>query len=95
MPYARLVFRLHAIRRVFERAISDDAVKQVLNTGDVIEEYPDDRPYASYLMLDFIEGRPIHVVAADNDDDRETIVITVYEPDADKWEDDYRRRRHS
>lgn len=37
--------------------------------------------------------RPVHVVAADNDEREITIVITVYVPDDDKWEDDYRWKK--
>lgn len=46
-----LVFRVHAIRRMFGHRISEDDVHQVLLTGEVIEEYPDDTPYPSRLVL--------------------------------------------
>jgi hypothetical protein len=59
----------------------------------VIREYADDRPYPSWLMLGYIGTRPLHVVAADNDDDQETIVITVYEPDPQLWEADFKRKK--
>jgi hypothetical protein len=36
----RIVFRVHAIRRMLERQISVDDVRQALETGDSIEEYP-------------------------------------------------------
>ena len=29
---------------------------------------------------------PLHVVAADNPEEEDTIVITVYEPEPDQWE---------
>lgn len=37
--------------------------------------------------------RPVHAVAADIDDFRTTVVITVYIPDEEKWEDDYRWKK--
>jgi hypothetical protein len=43
----------------------------------------------------FLGRRPIHVVVADNLDDRENIVITVYEPDPEEWEPDFKRRKTS
>jgi Domain of unknown function (DUF4258) len=89
----RLVFRVHAIRRIFQRQISTDDVRHVLETGDIVEEYPDDLPYPSRLVLGWRGARPLHVVAADNLEDRETIVITVYEPDPIQWEPGFRRRR--
>lgn len=36
------------------------------------------------------ETRAVHVVAARNEEDDETIVFTVYEPDPKKWESDSR-----
>ncbi len=44
-------------------------------------------------MLGWNNGRPLHVVAADNPAARETIVITVYEPDPAKWHPDWKTRR--
>jgi hypothetical protein len=39
--------------------------------------------------------RPIHVVIADNAQEKENIVVTVYEPDRDEWEPDLKRRKDS
>ena len=88
-----LVFRPHAIQRMFERGISTSQVRLALEEGQVIEDYPDDMPYPSRLVLGWHESRPIHVVAARNDEENETIVITVYEPDPDKWEPDFKGRK--
>lgn len=93
MVYDRLVFRVHAIQRMFERRITPEDVRHVLMTGEVIEDYPDDTPYASRLVLGWRGSQPIHVVAADNHVDRETIVITTYEPDPDRWNQDFKRRK--
>ena len=89
----RLVFRVHAIRRMFERQITPRDVRGVLETGELIEEYPNDTPYPSRLVLGWRGPRPLHVVAADVTDAWETIVITVYEPDPSRWEPGFRVRR--
>ncbi len=65
----------------------------MIENGEVIEEYPDDTPYPSRLVLGRRHGRPLHVVAADDPDERETIVITVYEPNPTEWEADFKRRK--
>ena len=93
MAYDRLVFRVHAVQRMAQRQITLDDVRTVLQKGEQIEEYPTAVPYPSGLFLGFSASRPIHVVAADNDDQQETIVITVYEPDPSRWEPDFRTRR--
>ena len=58
MGEGALVFRVHAIRRMFERKISVADIRQVLGAGEVIEAYPDDKPYPSRLLLGWIGGAP-------------------------------------
>ncbi len=94
MSTGPLVFRVHAIKRMFQRRISKDDVRHVVETGETIEAYPHDTPYPSRLVLGWRQACPLHVVAADNVDTGETIVITTYEPDPDEWERDWKRRRH-
>jgi hypothetical protein len=89
----QLVFRVHAIQRMFKRRISKNDVRHVLATGEVVEDYPSDTPYPSRLILGWCETRPIHIVIADNAAEDETIVITVYEPDPNLWEPGFKRRR--
>lgn len=89
----RLVFRVHAIQRMFERAIAKEDIRQALKTGKTIETYPKDQPYPSRLVLGWVGTRPIHVVVADNPVQQEAIVITVYEPDPAKWETGFEKRR--
>ena len=95
MVYERLVFRVHAIQRMFQRQISDQDLFQALKSGEVIEDYPEDTPYPSKLILGWSGSRPIHIVAADNHKESETIIITAYEPDLDQWEPDFKRRKIS
>jgi len=89
----RLVFRIHAIQRMFERGFTEDDVRSVLQTGEKIEYYPNDSPYPTRLMLGWRGIRPVHIVVADNPEENEAIIITVYEPDKALWEPDFRRRK--
>jgi hypothetical protein len=93
MKANRLIFRVHAIRRMFQRHISAQEVRHALETGETIETYPEDSPYPSRLVLGWCGSRPLHVVVADDTEGQETIVITVYEPDEGKWEEGFSRRR--
>ena len=89
----KISYRVHAIRRMFERSISPDDVRQVLANGEAIADYPNDQPSPSRLVLGTVGNRAVHVVVAYNEREDETIVITVYEPDPTLWEPDFRRRR--
>lgn len=88
----QVIFRVHAIQRMFQRGITIEDVRLILKHGEVIKDYNDDTPYPSKLILHWIDGRPIHVVAAYNMEHNEVIVITAYEPDPEIWSSDFRRR---
>ena len=93
MDFDYLEFRLHAIKRMFERGISASDARQVVKQGTVIEEYPTDTPYPSLLILGFVRGRALHVMVAVDQKARRAIIVTVYEPDPLKWEPGFRRRK--
>ncbi len=78
---------------MLERRITLADVRSVLDDGEVIERYTDDAPFASRLMLGWSGGRPLHVVAAD--DNGSTYVITAYEPDVTEWTPDFKTRRRA
>ena len=77
---------------MFERNISDDEVVTVLESGETINEYPDDTPYPSKLMKGTVSDRVLHVLIAENIPENEIVVITVYEPDPNLWDSEFRRK---
>ncbi len=90
---AGLLFRLHAIQRMVERGITVKKVRQVWQTGEVIEDYSASMPEPGRLILGFQGDRPIHVVVSEGRPADESTVITVYVPDPDKWESGFKVRR--
>ncbi len=91
--YRQLTYRNHALRQIIQRRIVDSDIRELLRLGTIIEEYPDDVPYPSFLISGVVNNRPLHVVMAYNNVDREAIVITAYEPDPESWSENYSRRR--
>ena len=85
------IYREHAIQRMFERDIFEADIEETIKNGAIIEEYLDDKPYPSFLALK-LKDKPLHVVFAKNHEDNETIIITAYYPDKEKWGNDYKRR---
>jgi Domain of unknown function (DUF4258) len=88
------LFSDHAITQMFKRNISVDNVKYVIESGEVIVSYFYDKPYPSYLMLGYINSRPIHVVVGKNDNLERCIVVTTYEPDKNIWEAGFKLKRN-
>ncbi len=61
--------------------------------GEIIENYPSDKPYPSCLIFGkTFHGAPVHSVWAYNEKNRWAVVITVYCPDPELWIDWKRRR---
>ncbi len=70
----------------------DEVYFSVLN-GEIIEDYPGDRPYPSCLIYgQTFGGDPVHSVWAFNEESQWAVLITVYRPDPSQWID-WRKRR--
>ncbi len=91
-PLRHLVVRVHALERMFERNVSPGDVHHVIQTGQVVEDYPTDTPFPSQLILGWAGARPLHVVVADDAPGGQTVLVTVYEPDSAQWDSEFRRR---
>ena len=83
----------HAFERMMEREISREIIKKVLLSGEIIEDYPDDKPYPSALFLGWLKEEPFHVIAAIDSLNDCCFVITAYRPDLEHFESDYKTRR--
>lgn len=89
----KLLFRVHAVQRMFERNVSVKEVSRALQLGEIIEDYSAEMPEPGRLILGFQGRRPFHVVTSENPDTDETTIITVYIPDPKNWSKDFRSRR--
>ncbi len=75
-----------------ERDIQRDDVKNCIQNGEIIEDYPDDFPNPSCLVFGMtLANRILHVVAGS--DGTYLYIITAYYPSADKFELDMKTRR--
>jgi len=89
----KVLFLPHALRQMLrpERMIRTVEVVNVIQKGEIIEEYLNDPRGHSCLLLGFGErNRPIHVVCAPRKD--YLAIITAYLPDAHEWSSDFRKR---
>ena len=83
---------LHVLRRLVQREISEQEIRQAGVAATVIEEYPDDKYSPSCLLLGFTdEGKPLHIQVS-LADTALVRVITVYDPDPSDWIDLTTRR---
>lgn len=88
----RVLWHHHALERLLERGISRAEVMRTIPHGDAIERYPERRPFPSYLIL-HVDPLPLHVVAASDSASVTCHIVTVYRPDLQRFEPDFRTRR--
>jgi hypothetical protein len=89
----KIFYSNHAVKQMFQRKITTHEVEYVLKNGETIQAYPKDKPYPSKLLLAFYEQRPLHVVCSYNKEEKITIIITVYEPTNEIWENNFKTRK--
>ena len=74
-----------------ERDIIINDIDRVIETGEIIEEYHDDYPHPSCLIMGESLGRVMHcVVGMDNE---RLYLITAYEPSQNVFEGDLKTRK--
>ena len=78
---------------MFERGITVMSVRRVVESGEAIEDYSSEMPEPSRLILGFQGRRPLHLVTAENPVSHELTVITVYIPNSDTWNKDFKSRK--
>ncbi len=82
----------HSSERFRQRGIKIKDIRNAVNNGEIIEQYPDDFPYPSCLILGkSIAGNYIHIVMSD--EGNSSRIITAYYPDKNKWDSEFRIRK--
>jgi hypothetical protein len=82
----------HMLLRFQQRSITYEEIKQVIMNGEIIEEYPDDYPYPSCLILGHtVNNRVLHTVVGMSE--TKLWLITVYQPDPKQWDEEFKVRK--
>ena len=93
MDCAEVQISVHAFKRFDDRGFIASDIRTALRTGKIIEEYPDDKPWPSCLVLGIIGERYVHIVVARDEESKVCRVVTAYEPEEAKWGPDEVSRR--
>ena len=84
----------HADEEIYNDNLSFEEVFISIVNGEIIENYPDDKPYPSCLIFgENFKNEPIHSVWAYNKETKASVLITAYRPDSDKWVKWKRRKK--
>ncbi len=71
----------------------DQITRSCLSIPRIIEAYPEDKPYSSYLIYGQDEVDVLHVVVAYDENCGTVFIITVYRPELKYFESDLKTRR--
>jgi hypothetical protein len=78
----------HADEETVDDCLTYEEIYFSVIHGEVIEDYPNDKPYPSCLILGRnFSGIPIHSVWAYNPENLWAVLITVYRPAPERWID--------
>jgi hypothetical protein len=84
----------HAYTEAQADRLSFDEIYFSVLYGEIIEDYPGDKPYPSCLIYgQTFSGDPVHSVWAYNWQNQWAVLITVYRPDPKRWINWRQRRR--
>lgn len=76
----------HADEEAEDDHLAFDEIYFSVLHGEIIEDYPTDKPYPSCLVYgQTFSGDPVHSVWAYNEQNGWTVLITVYRPDPNQW----------
>ncbi len=82
----------HCLERMQERDINISDVESCLQTGEIIEDYPDDFPHPGCLIFGYTkENKILHIVVGSHNST--LFFITAYFPNKDKFEKDLKTRK--
>ena len=81
--------------RLGQRFIPRDTIIGASASYEIVEEYPEDKYFPSYLLLGRHEALGFHVLFGVDVPEHNVRVVTAYYPDPEEWELDLKTRRIS
>src|SRR5438093_6348982 len=91
----RIYWTYHVNLRLAGRHIMRDEILEKIDGYDIIESYPEDKYFPSYLLLGKARDADFHVLFAVDVEGDNVRIVTAYRPDPDEWEADMRTRRRT
>jgi len=81
--------------RLGQRFIAREMIIDALSSYEIVEEYPEDKYFPSYLLLGRHGSVGFHVLFGVDVLAHNVRVVTAYYPDPEEWETDLKTRRIS
>jgi hypothetical protein len=81
--------------RLGRRFIARETIISAVDSYEIVEAYPEDKYFPSYLLLGREGEDTFHVLLATDVDGENVRIVTAYYPSPEEWEIDLKTRRSS
>lgn len=90
----KILWSVHVVKKLRIERLRKTRVEESLKTCELIEDYSQEgRPLPDCLVLGFIDEEPVHIVIAIDVDFDRILIVTVYRPMKERWENDWKTRK--
>jgi hypothetical protein len=91
----KVLWTYHVNMRLIGRFIPRRFIVESHADYEIIEEYPKDKYFPSYLVYSEYHGDVFHVLFATDVEGDNVRIVTAYRPSPEEWQEDFKTRRHS
>jgi len=89
----KLWWTYHINMRLKQRCISRKEIISSTADYEIIDQYPDDKYFPSYLIFSRYKDIVFHILFAVDVEGDNVRVVTAYYPDPEEWDSDLKARR--
>ena len=91
----RIFWSYHVNMRLGQKFIDRETIIQAAESYVMVEEYPKDKYFPSFLLLGRRGEQAVHVLFGTDMEGQNVRVVTAYYPSPEEWELDLKTRRRS
>jgi hypothetical protein len=89
----QIYWTYHVNMRLGQRFITRETIIHAADTYEIVEAYPEDKYFPSYLLVGREGDDAFHVLFGADVEGRNVRIVTAYYPSPDEWEMDLKTRR--
>ena len=89
----RILWTYHVNMRLGQRFISRETITAGAGSYEIVEAYPEDKYFPSYLLLGHVGEEVFHALFGADVGGQNVRVVTAYYPSPEEWEEDLKTRR--
>ena len=91
----RILWTYHVNMRLGRRFIAREAIISAADSYEIVEAYPEDKYFPSYLLVGRQGKNAFHVLFGTDVDGENVRIVTAYFPSLEEWEPDLKTRRRT